>query len=168
MHLLCAASSQDSEACIHWSRKLGFLTGNETKTMNDAHVTSLLLLAQPFSSSSPQPYSFATQTITEQVRSAIPTMLRERLTPPPDEVYSLHRKLSGCFLFCTKIRASIPAARIFKEYTDRYSFWGIFVRYVLYDLRKKYGISSYVMCRSIIRFRQTICKEQKMRLSGRS
>lgn len=122
MHLLHAASLGDKQGCIHWSRELGFLTGNESHAMNDAHVSSLLLLAQPFSIHSRQPFSFASQTITDQVRSAIPTMLKERLTPPPDEAYSLHRKLSGCFLLCTKLGARFPAARIFKEYHQGYIF----------------------------------------------
>jgi aarF domain-containing kinase len=120
MQLLYSASIQDKEACLHWSKELGFLTGYETNSMNEAHINSLFLLAYPFSTKSGSSFSFGDQQITEKVRSAIPTMLRERLTPPPDESYSLHRKLSGCFLLCTKLKAKINSSQIFQECYSNY------------------------------------------------
>ena len=120
MKLLYAASIHDRNACLYWSKELGFLTGYETSSMNDAHINSLFLLAYPFSSG--QFYSFGDQQITSKVRSEIPVMIRERLTPPPDESYSLHRKLSGCFLLCTKLKAKINAAQIFQDCYSKYKF----------------------------------------------
>jgi aarF domain-containing kinase len=54
--------------------------------------------------------------ITGVVRSEIPIMLNERLTPPPDESYSLHRKLSGSFLLCGHLGAQIQCADLFEKY----------------------------------------------------
>ena len=34
---------------------------------------------------------------------------------PPDESYSLHRKLSGAFLSCMKLRARVPCQQLFYE-----------------------------------------------------
>ena len=97
MHVLQAAVSEDRDACIRWSRELGYLTGEESETMLDAHVRSLTLLATPFRTGARdgERYKFGKGTewarITTEIRSLIPVMLRERLTPPPRETYSLNR-----------------------------------------------------------------------------
>ena len=120
LRLLQAAAAEDREACTEWSLKLGYLTGKESqvrlfhsstvflftllpifhppprkKTMLNAHISSLTLLATPFNLSTPQPFSFGPGSkwseITAEIRAQIPVMLRERLTPPPRETYSLNR-----------------------------------------------------------------------------
>ena len=52
-------------------------------------------------------YDFRGSGMTKRINALGITMLKERLTPPPKEAYSLHRKLSGAFLTCIKLRASI-------------------------------------------------------------
>ncbi|KAG8686159.1 hypothetical protein FRC09_014306, partial [Ceratobasidium sp. 395] len=89
--LLSAAVREDREACVEYSLKLGYLTGQENEEMLSAHVRSLTFLGVPFRSSTPQPFSFTSQTITDEIRALIPVMLRHRLTPPPQETYSLNR-----------------------------------------------------------------------------
>ncbi|TPX63725.1 hypothetical protein SpCBS45565_g06411 [Spizellomyces sp. 'palustris'] len=122
MNVLHAASEGDREGCAYWSKVLGFLTGMESQAMTNAHVNSLLMLAEPFSKFSPAVYDFGNQDVTNRVRAEIPLMLRERLTPPPDETYSLHRKLSGAFLLCTKLRSRIRCREIFEGFRERYVF----------------------------------------------
>ena len=98
------------------SRKLGYLTGNESPAMTQAHVNSIMVLAEAFTPRADgSPFDFSKQTITDRVRDNIGLMLNERLTPPPDETYSLHRKLSGVFLLCAKLQAAVPCADIFDE-----------------------------------------------------
>ncbi|KAI1466423.1 ABC1-domain-containing protein [Daldinia caldariorum] len=113
--LLAAAARSDRRTVIELSRSLGYLTGHESKTMLDAHVTSILTLAEPFLDSAPQVYDFSDQTITERVKALIPTMIRERLSPPPEETYSLHRKLSGAFLLCAKLGARVRCRELFEQ-----------------------------------------------------
>ena len=83
--------------------------------MLNAHIDSILTLAEPFCINAPDTYDFSQQDVTTRVKALIPTMLRHRLTPPPRETYSLHRKLSGAFLLCARIGAQVECKKIFEE-----------------------------------------------------
>lgn len=48
--------------------------------------------------------------------------MKYRLTPPPKEAYSLHRKLAGAFLLCIKLRANIPCRDILEATYNSYDF----------------------------------------------
>ncbi|KAJ5752151.1 Protein ABC1 [Penicillium odoratum] len=112
---LVAAASNDRTACHDLSIKLGYLTGHESQAMVDAHVSSIVTIAEPFMLSSPDLYDFQNQTITDRIRAHIPVMIRERLAPPPEETYSLHRKLSGAFLLCARLGSRVPCKELFAE-----------------------------------------------------
>ncbi|EGS17443.1 uncharacterized protein CTHT_0067700 [Thermochaetoides thermophila DSM 1495] len=115
VRLLHAASRADRAAVKSLSEELGYLTGHESRTMLDAHVTSVLTLAEPFMESAPEVYDFRGQTITERVKAQIPVMIHERLAPPPEETYSLHRKLSGAFLLCARLGSRVRCRDLFEE-----------------------------------------------------
>ncbi|GKZ72101.1 hypothetical protein AnigIFM50267_008154 [Aspergillus niger] len=115
VNTLIAAARNDRLRCAELSRELGYLTGHESQEMVDAHVTSVITIAEPFMESSPDVYDFRNQTITDRVRGLIPLMIRERLTPPPEETYSLHRKLSGAFLLCARLGSRVPCKELFRE-----------------------------------------------------
>lgn len=118
--VLIAASKNDRNAIRDLSIQLGYLTGAESKPMLDAHIDSVLTLAEPFQSSGPQVYDFRDQTITDRVRGLIPVMVRERLAPPPEETYSLHRKLSGAFLLCARLGSRVPCRDLFEKAVETY------------------------------------------------
>ncbi|RKP36504.1 ABC1 family-domain-containing protein [Dimargaris cristalligena] len=126
--VLEAASRGDRDQCRHYSQELGFLTGYETKQMTDIHVDSVLALGEPFFQTGAKQgptsdlplYAFGQQTVIKRVEKNIPYMLEHRLTPPPEETYSLHRKLSGAFLLCNKLKARVPATQLFRDTVRRY------------------------------------------------
>lgn len=81
--------------------------------MNEAHVDSMLAVAEPFAST--EPYDFTEQRITSRVRELVPTMLRLRQRPPPNETYSLNRKLSGMFLLCAHLGSRVDCAGLLND-----------------------------------------------------
>jgi len=99
---------------------LGFQTGYEAKAFINANVDAVMILGEPFSKDAP--YDFAEQDITEKIKRIIPVMLSHRLSPPPEESYSLHRKLSGAFLLATKLDAKINCFNAFHSIYDAYKF----------------------------------------------
>ncbi|ORZ20819.1 ABC1 family-domain-containing protein [Lobosporangium transversale] len=117
---ILAGAAGDRDGCLKHSRELGFLTGEETTIMEEAHINSLLTLSEPFQESAPDVYDFKYQTITQRVKDQIPTMLKYRLTPPPDETYSMHRKMAGAFLLCSKLGARVECKKLFRDITSRY------------------------------------------------
>lgn len=115
VQLLAAASRADRDAVRDLSERLGYLTGHESRAMLDAHIASVVTLAEPFLASAPEVYDFRDQTITERVKEQIPVMIRERLAPPPEETYSLHRKLSGAFLLCARMGSRVKCRGLFED-----------------------------------------------------
>lgn len=115
--VLRAAIRKDRPQVEHYSKKLGYLTGLESPAMTEAHIDSVLVLGEAFSpvNNKGKPFNFKDQTITDRVRDNVGVMLSERLTPPPEETYSLHRKLSGVFLLCARLGATVPCEDLFKE-----------------------------------------------------
>lgn len=114
--LLTYATIGDRKGVEQMSKELGYLTGLESQAMIDAHVDSVMTLGEPFSGGDVDtPFNFQNQTVSDRIRENIGLMVNERLCPPPEETYSLHRKFSGIFLLCAKFGASVHCAKLFNE-----------------------------------------------------
>ncbi|EYU38463.1 hypothetical protein ABFS82_14G073400 [Erythranthe guttata] len=120
IRMVLACANNDREAVIEMSRRLGFLTGTESDIMLEAHVQAGFVVGLPFSKRGG--YDFGSTNITQSISNLGATMLRHRLTPPPEEAYSLHRKLSGAFLACIKLRAVVPCREILLQVFENYQF----------------------------------------------
>uniref|UniRef100_A0A131XS26 Putative aarf domain-containing protein kinase 4 n=1 Tax=Ixodes ricinus TaxID=34613 RepID=A0A131XS26_IXORI len=120
IRVIKAAADRDEKNVLKYSLELGFLTGYEAKVMERAHIDAVMILGEAFSREGE--FNFGTQDTTRRIQNLVPTMLQHRLTPPPEETYSLHRKLSGIFLLCGKLRANINCKELFDETYRRYRF----------------------------------------------
>ncbi|CAL8284094.1 unnamed protein product [Lota lota] len=118
IEVIKAAADQNREGVLKMSRDMKFLTGYESKAMENAHVDAVMILGEAFSSA--RPFDFGRQSTTRRIHSLIPVMLRERLAPPPEETYSLHRKMGGSFLICSKLGAKVACKSMFQHAYDAY------------------------------------------------
>ncbi|KAF9608890.1 hypothetical protein IFM89_012058 [Coptis chinensis] len=115
-----ACANCDRDAVVEMSQRLGFFTGMESELMLDTHVQAGFVVGLPFANTGG--FDFRSTNITKSISNLRATMLKHRLTPPPDEVYSLHRKLSGAFLACIKLGAIVPCRELLLQVYDQYQF----------------------------------------------
>lgn len=120
LRMVDACARRDRDGCVAASVELGFLTGEEHPEMVDAHVAAGFVLGEPFGAE--RPYDFAGAQLSARVREHVPAMMRHRLRPPPDEIYSLHRKLSGAYMLCIRLGATIDCREAFEAVRDGYAF----------------------------------------------
>lgn len=113
------AATNDEKRVIEYSKSLGFLTGEENKEMLKAHCKSAMFIGEPFKHKTPY-FDFGDSDISKRLMAEIPVMLKNRLSPPPKEVYSLHRKLSGAYFMCIKLRSRVNSRDMFNEVSSRF------------------------------------------------
>ncbi|XP_030381489.1 atypical kinase COQ8B, mitochondrial [Scaptodrosophila lebanonensis] len=111
--VIISAAQNNRQGVLDMSREMGFLTGYETKQMEQAHVDAVMILGEIFRYDGE--FDFGKQNTTERLAALVPTMVAHRLCPPPEEIYSIHRKLSGIFLLCARLNVRMNCRPFYEE-----------------------------------------------------
>jgi aarF domain-containing kinase len=64
-------------------------------------------------------YDFGSSAITSRIGGHAKVFSQHRTQPPPPEVYTLHRKLAGAFLLCTKLKCDFECRELLDEVWER-------------------------------------------------
>lgn len=120
LQVVKSSADKDTETLMDVSHQMGFLTGEENDIMLEAHKMSGFTVGEPFATD--EPYDFGRSGISARLSSHSSAFLQHRLTPPPPEVYTLHRKLAGAYNLCIKLGSIIPCRDLLDEVVDNYVY----------------------------------------------
>ena len=109
LRIVWASAIRDEATLMEQSHLMGFLTGNENETMLRAHKLSGYTVGEPFYKD--EAFDFRSSRISERMGEHTSVFLQHRLTAPPEEVYTLHRKLAGAYMLCIKLNAIVESPR---------------------------------------------------------
>lgn len=120
LRIVWANANRDEETLMEMSRKMGFLTGEENDLMLHAHKMSGFTVGEPFWENAP--FDFQGSQISTRMGEHTSVFLEHRLTPPPEEVYTLHRKLAGAYMLCIKLNAIVESRDMLETIVSNHVF----------------------------------------------
>lgn len=115
-----ASANRDEATLMEQSYTMKFLTGEENDKMLRAHKLSGYTVGEPFWSD--EPFDFRGSNISTRMGEHTAVFLQHRLTPPPEEVYTLHRKLAGAYMLCIKLGAVIRCRDMLEDIVKGHNF----------------------------------------------
>ena len=120
LRIVWASANRDEETLMEQSYKMRFLTGEENEQMLRAHRLSGFTVGEPFWED--KPFDFRGSNISERMGEHTAVFLKHRLTAPPEEVYTLHRKLAGAYMLCIKLGALVRSRDILETIVANHTF----------------------------------------------
>ena len=120
LRIVWASANQDEETLMKQSYAMNFLTGDENAQMLRAHKLSGYTVGEPFYKD--EPFDFRGSNISTRMGEHTSVFLSHRLTPPPEEVYTLHRKLAGAYMLCIKLGAVVRCRDMLQEIVRNHNF----------------------------------------------
>lgn len=118
LKIVKSSADHDTETLMDVSHQMGFLTGEENDIMLEAHKMSGFTVGEPFATD--EAYDFGRSGISARLSGHSSAFLQHRLTPPPPEVYTLHRKLAGAYNLCIKLGAIIPCRDLLDDIVENH------------------------------------------------
>lgn len=119
IRLVKSSIEENEDKIYHYSYMLSFFNGKENEEMKNSHIQSVILVGEPFKHDT---YDFGKGGMAEQIYDLLPKIISNRLVPPRSEIYTLHRKLSGSYLLCMRLKAKVRAKHIFDTIYKNYKF----------------------------------------------
>lgn len=120
LRIVWCNANRDEKTLMELSHKMGFLTGQENEIMLEAHKQSGFTLGEPFATE--EAFDFRGSNISSRLSAQSSAFMQHRLTPPPEEVYTLHRKLAGAFMLCIKLGAKVKCRDLLIDVIRNHKF----------------------------------------------
>lgn len=121
LRIVCANANRDKDTLLELSHEMNFLTGEENAKMIHAHTQSGFTVGEPFFESS-EPFDFKGSQISSRMSEHTSVFLQHRLTAPPTEVYTLHRKLAGAYMLCIQLGSKVRARELLEDIVQNHTF----------------------------------------------
>merc|ERR1712157_334954 len=109
---------------MRMSHEMNFLTGEENSAMLEAHKKAGYTVGEPFwtTPGNNEPFDFQRSQISTRMSEHTSVFLQHRLTAPPEEVYTLHRKLAGAYMLCIKLGAVVRSRDMLEAVVANHNF----------------------------------------------
>jgi aarF domain-containing kinase len=120
LRIVWAAANRDEATLLSQSHRMEFLTGEENAEMKVAHLQSGFTVGEPFQRDAP--FDFQASRISTRMSEHTAVFLQHRLTAPPAEVYTLHRKLAGAYMLCIHLGAIVTCRDLLETIVRGHTF----------------------------------------------
>lgn len=110
----CATVEGDCDRVRDLLIKMKFLAENENDEMVEGQLNTSMIFGEIFRDD--VEFDFGVENLTERLSAEATKVLQNRSSPPPEEFYSINRKLSGILTLCSKLAIKVNCHQIYNEF----------------------------------------------------